>query len=319
MEHGDRESGLEAKAAHNIGRRRLLRGMLALGGGLMLGARGILAQGPSRSARDARLSVRWLGGGVMELATPDYKQIAYDDAWIWNNTGWTAFGIKKPDEYASKEGFVRYVASKKPEAVFVLLSHDHGDHIGDYFEMLQGLTAAGVPVMTVGQSDLMRKGLVDDFKKAGLDPEKIVSNAGNGINFGGVAKHGAMTVHLVPAVHSNLLGYPSAGFMLDMAGMRIYISGDTDLFGDMKTLGERYRPNLGIVCVGDGTFTMGPEDAARACQWVGVSQAIPVHYAHNPLVLGVQAGDEFKRALARIAPRATATVLKPGEMRVIWI
>jgi L-ascorbate metabolism protein UlaG (beta-lactamase superfamily) len=105
--------------------------------------------------------------------------------------------------------------------------------------------------------------------------------------------------------------------MLDIGGMRVYLSGDTDLFGEMKTLGERYRPNLGVVCVGDGPYTMGPEDAARACQWMGVSQAIPVHYAHNPQVLGIDAGDQFKRALASIAPGVTATVFKPGETHTI--
>jgi L-ascorbate metabolism protein UlaG (beta-lactamase superfamily) len=81
-------------------------------------------------------------------------------------------------------------------------------------------------------------------------------------------------------------------------------------------LGERYRPNLAIVCVGDGPYTMGPEDAARACQWLGVPQAVPVHYAHNPQVRGVEAGDEFRRALSSIAPNVSATVLKPGEAHV---
>ena len=199
----------------------------------------------------------------------------------------------------------------------MLLTHDHGDHIGDYFEMLKGLVDAGVPVKTTGQSDLMRKGLVPDFKKADLDPAKVVVNGGAGMNFGGMSKHGAMTAHLVPAIHSNLSGFPAAGFMLDIGGMRVYLSGDTDLYGDMKTLGERYQPNLGIVCVGDGPFTMGPEDAARACQWMGVSQAIPVHYAHNPLVRGIEAGEDFRRALAQIAPGIQATVMKPGDTQVI--
>jgi L-ascorbate metabolism protein UlaG (beta-lactamase superfamily) len=300
------------------GRRGFMRDMLALGGGLALGGcAGMPGTTPAQGRSPAGgVSVRWLGGGVTEIATADYKQIAFDDAWIWNNAGWDRFGVRKPPEYASKEGFVRYVADKKPEAIFVLLTHDHGDHMGDYFEMLKALTAAGLPVMTTGQSDLMRKGLLDDFKSAGLDPAKLVANGGAGQNFGGVAKHGAMTTHLVPAIHSNLHGFPAAGFMLDIGGMRIYISGDTDLFGDMKTLGERYRPNLGIVCAGDGPYTMGPEDAARACQWTGVSQAIPVHYAHNPQVLGVEAGEDFRRAIATIAPNVAVTVLRPGEAHV---
>ena len=44
---------------------------------------------------------------------------------------------------------------------------------------------------------------------------------------------------------------------LEIGGSRVYISGDTDLFGDMKTIGERYQPNVAFVCVGNGPFTMG--------------------------------------------------------------
>ncbi len=312
-----------APSTANLSRRMVLRGMLALGGALALGgcATGTQtgASGSSVRLSGGRVSVRWLGGGIVELATPDYKQIAYSDAWIWNNAGWSRFSVQKPPEYATKAGFVQYVADKKPEAVFVLLTHDHGDHIGDYFEVLNGLVDAGVPVMTTGQSDLMRKGLVPDFKKAGLDPAKVVVNGGSGMNFGGVSKHGTMAAHLVPAVHSNLSGFPAAGFMLDIGGMRIYLSGDTDLYGDMKTIGERYQPNLAIVCVGDGPFTMGPEDAARACQWMGVSHAIPVHYAHNPLVRGIEAGEEFRRAVAQIAPGIQVTVMKPGDTQIIAV
>jgi len=321
MEPLGRVSVAEDFGSHRIGRRDLLRSMLVVGGGLTLAACGAMTQTASSRTGErmtgGKVSVRWLGGGVVELATPDYKQIAYVDAWVWNNAGWSRFDVSKPPEYASKDGFVQYVAGKKPEAVFVLLTHDHGDHIGDYFEVLKGLSAAGLPVMTAGQSDLMRKGLVDEFKAAGLDPAKIVVNSGAGMNFGGAAKHGAMTARLVPAVHSNLHGFPAAGFMLDIGGVRVYLSGDTDLYGDMKMLGERYQPNLAIVCVGDGPFTMGPQDAARACQWMGVSQAVPVHFAHNGLVLGPSASEDFRRELATIAPGVTAHIMKPGDTRLI--
>ena len=308
-------------AGMDVGRRSALQGMLALGGAFALGGCSTAMQpgeGTGGSARLAggRFSARWLGGGVVELATPDYKQIAYADAWIWNNAGWTRFNVQKPPEYATKEGFARYVASKNAEAVFVLLTHDHGDHIGDYFEMLKVLVDAGVRVMTAGQSDLMRKGLVPDFKKAGLDPAKIVVNNGAAMNFGGTGRHGAMTARLVPAVHSTLAGFPAAGFMLDIGGARVYISGDTDLYGDMKSIGERYQPNVAFLTVGNGPFTMGPEEAARACQWLGVQHAVPVHYAHNPLVRGVEAGEQFRAALARIAPNIQVTLMKPGETRM---
>lgn len=310
-------------------RRDFVRGGFSLGGAIALASAASAAPKDDHKATGAatrarsggKLLARWLGGGVMEFATPDYKQIAYGDAWIWNNAGWDRFGVKKPPEYASAKGFAAYVASKKPDAVFVLLTHDHGDHMGDYFEMLKVLSDAGVPVKTTGQSDMMRSdlGLVPKFRKAGLDPSKIVVNGGAGMNFGGVSRHGGMTAHLIPALHSNLCAYPAAGFVLDIGGVRVYLSGDTDLFGDMRLIGERYKPDLGIVCVGGGPFTMGPQDAAQASAWVGVSHAIPVHYAHNGLVLGVEAGEQYRQAASHAAPSLQVSVMKPGEQRLITV
>lgn len=291
-------------------RRAWLQGMALLGG---LASCPRIAGAQTAGAKAGTITARWLGGGVVELATTDSKQMAYIDAWVWNNAGWTRFNVPKPPEYASKDGFVQYVKSKSPQAVLVLLTHDHGDHIGDYFEMLQALNAAGVPLKTGGQSDLLRKGLVPEFKNAGLDPAQVVLNGGGSMNFGGISKHGDMTVHLVPAVHSTLAGYPSAGFIVEIGGVRVYASGDTDLFGDMKLIGERYRPQVGFFCVGDGPYTMGPQDAARAVQMMGVSQAVPVHYAHNAQVMGIQAGEEFRKAVAAIAPSVKVHVMKPGD------
>lgn len=302
-------------------RRSFLRGLAALGGSLALGACGTMGSSGGGAGRmtGGRVSVRWLGGGVAELATPDYKQIAFADAWFWGNAGWTRFNVTKPAEYASAAGFTQYVKGKNPEAVFVLLTHDHGDHVGDYVETLRVLADAGVPVMTTGQSDLLRAptGLLPDLQKAGLTPAKVVAHGGAGMNFGGTTRHGAMTARLVPAVHSTFHGFPAAGFILEIGGMRVYISGDTDLFSEMKVIGERYRPNLALVCVGDGPFTMNPEEAALACQWLGVTHAIPVHYAHNPLVRGVEAGEDFRKAVAQVAPGVKVTVMKPGETQII--
>lgn len=301
----------------HLTRRSLLAG---LAGTCALGLAPLaLHAADNAGGKSVELKVRWLGGGVVEIATPDYKQIAYCDAWIWNNSGWDRFSVAKPPEYASKEGLVQYLQAKNPEAIFVLLTHDHGDHMGDYLEMLKALSDAGLPVKTTGQSDLMRAGLTEDFRKAGIDTAKVVANNGAGMNMGGVSRHGAMAATLVPAVHSNVRGHPSAGFMLDIGGARVYVSGDTDLFGEMKVLAERYRPDLAVICVGGGPFTIGPEDAARACQWLGVSHALPVHYAHNALVKGTGAGLEFQDALKKIAPQVATTLTKPGEVQSIRI
>lgn len=263
------------------------------------------------------VKVRWFGGGVYELAARDDSAIVLVDAWIWNNAGWTAFNIAKPPELQSAAAYAAHLKSRNPQAVLVALTHDHGDHIGDYFELLPALVSAGLPVMTVGQSDLMRVALVPKFKAAGLDPAKIVLNNGAGMNFGGAATWETIHARLVPAVHSTSSGFPAAGFMIDIGGIRVYASGDTDLFGDMLDLGRRYKPQLAVVSVGNGPFTMNPDDAAEAVRMMRVGHAIPVHYAHNPLVLGVKAGDMFKTACASVAPTTAVTVLRPGESVVI--
>jgi L-ascorbate metabolism protein UlaG (beta-lactamase superfamily) len=269
------------------------------------------------SAAAGQLRMRWFGGGVYELATPDDSAIVLVDAWIWNNTGWTAFGIEKPPELRSAQAYAAHLKSRNPKHVLVALTHDHGDHMGDYFEMLPTFVAAGLPVMTTGQSDLMRVGLVPKFKAANLDMATIVANKGAGMNFGGSTEFGPIHARLVPAVHSTALGYPSAGYILDIAGTRVYASGDTDLFGDMRDLGERYKPQIAVVCIGNGAFTMGPEDAANTCKMFGVSHAVPVHYAHNPLVLGPNAGEMFQSYVATISPQTRVSVFKPGESMFI--
>ena len=253
------------------------------------------------------------GGGVYELATPDDKSIVLVDAWIWNNTGFKGFGMEKPAELSSAAAYAAHIKSRAPDAVVVALTHDHGDHIGDYFELLPALLSAGVDVKTVGQSDLMRVGLVPKFKAAGLDTTQVVLNSGAGTNMGGRASYKGIRFELVPAVHSTAAGFPPAGFIIDLGGARVYASGDTDVFGDMALIGSRYRPDLAIVSAGNGAFTMGPDDAALACKLMGVSHAIPVHYAHNPLVLGPPAADAFRGAVARIAPQIAVTTLRPGE------
>jgi len=133
------------------------------------------------------LKIRWYGGGVFELATPDDKTIVLVDAWIWNNTGFKAFNIDKPAELSSAAAYAAHVKARKPDAMIVALSHDHGDHMGDYFELLGALVAAGVDVKTVGQSDMMRVGLLPKFKAANLDNTQLVLNGGAGINMGGTA------------------------------------------------------------------------------------------------------------------------------------
>jgi L-ascorbate metabolism protein UlaG (beta-lactamase superfamily) len=267
----------------------------------------------AQSKAAARITMRWFGGGVYELATPDDRSIVLVDAWIWGNTGWAPFHLEKPPELQSAAAFAQHLKSRNPEAVLVALTHDHVDHMGDYFELLPALAEAGLPVLTTGQSDLMRVALVPKFKAANLDPATIVANGGAAMNFGGTTTHEGIRATLVPAVHSTFAAYPAAGFVIEMGGATIYSSGDTDLYGDMAMIGKRHNPDLAILSSGNGAFTMGPADAAQACRLLGVRHAVPVHYAHNKLVLGPQCGELFRNAVASASPETNVTVLHPGE------
>jgi L-ascorbate metabolism protein UlaG (beta-lactamase superfamily) len=275
---------------------------------------------PAPTGGHGTIDVRWIGGGVLEVSTPDSKQIALVDAWVWNNSGaYQIFGVPKPPEYSSAPAFAEYLADRAPEAILVLLTHDHGDHAGDYIELLSTLVKADLPVQTTGEGDLLRVGMLQKFKDAGLDQTKLLVNNGSAQQMGGTATFGQMQATMVRADHSNGLAYPAVGYMLDIGGVRVYCSGDTDLFGDMQLLGQRYHPQIALMCAGGGPFTVGPADAAMACQMMGVSQAVPIHYGYNPLVIGPMAGDQFRTALASAAPGVTAQVLQPGESRSIQV
>ena len=67
--------------------------------------------------------------------------------------------------------------------------------------------------------------------------------------------------------------------------MTIYFAGDTALFGDMRLIAELYRPTIAFLPIGD-TYTMGPVQAAKACELLGVRQVVPMHYGTFPTLTG---------------------------------
>ncbi len=91
-------------------------------------------------------------------------------------------------------------------------------------------------------------------------------------------------------------------------GLTIYFAGDTSIFGDMRLIGEMYRPTLAFLPIGD-LYTMGPEQAAKACELLGVKRVVPMHYGTFPALTGTPA---TLREL--VAPRGVEVLeLKPGE------
>ena len=101
----------------------------------------------------------------------------------------------------------------------------------------------------------------------------------------------------------------AAGFIVKLEnGQTIYFAGDTSLFGDMKLIGELYKPDIAFLPIGD-RFTMGPDTAAIAAQWLGVKQVVPMHYGTFPLLSGTP--EQLEQHLAGTGIEVLK--LKPGE------
>jgi len=178
---------------------------------------------------------------------------------------------------------------------WVLASHGHFDHFEDAIAVLK---ATGATLIATVE-------LVSFAKSQGV--EKI-----HGMNIGGAHGFPFGRVKLTPALHGGMVEgdesgrftTPPAGFLLEIDGRRIYYSGDTALITDMQLL--RGRVDLAILPIGDN-FTMGPDDAAVAVDFVRPKQVIPVHYNTWPLI--AQDPQEFARKVGRLAE---VVVVEPG-------
>jgi L-ascorbate metabolism protein UlaG (beta-lactamase superfamily) len=103
-----------------------------------------------------------------------------------------------------------------------------------------------------------------------------------------------------------------AGFIIQLEnGFKIYHMGDTGLFGDMKMIGEYYKPDLLLVPIG-GHYVMDPKDAAYATkELIKPKMAMPMHYASNPFLKGTPA--EFKAAMGQTSIQVID--MNPGDKK----
>jgi len=195
------------------------------------------------------------------------------------------------------------VAVAKPEDIradYVLLTHAHADHILDAGPIAK---ANGAKVVSIVE-------LATYLSWQGIDTI--------GMNLGGTIDLGFAQAKLIPAFHSsgivveeskNIIyaGMP-AGFIIRAEGKTIVHTGDTCLYGDMKMLGERESFDLAFLPIG-GHFTMDPDDALLAAEWLGARQVVPIHYNTFPPIR--QDADAFARRLEEKGIRGR--VLAPGE------
>jgi len=230
------------------------------------------------------LAITWLGHSTFLIQLPNGKRIV-TDPWLGNPNCPPAFA--KPE-------------SLKPVDV-ILVSHGHSDHIGDVAALSRATHAAIVCQFEVGLY-LTEKGLqnVKDMSVGGTQ------------DVAGVRVTMTQAVHSSSVVEGGRIVYlgSAAGYILRAAGMpTIYFAGDTGLFGDMKMIGEIYKPDIAFLPIGD-LYTMGPDTAAIAAEWLGVKQVVPMHWGTFPALTGTPA--ELKGALGHKAIEVLE--LKPGDM-----
>jgi L-ascorbate metabolism protein UlaG (beta-lactamase superfamily) len=179
---------------------------------------------------------------------------------------------------------------------YILVSHGHGDHFSDVPELARKTGAT----------------VIATFELAALCQSKGAQNA-HGMSIGGGFRFPFGYVKLTPALHGTGIDGGEAGihstmpngFWLDLGDTRIYHAGDTALLTDMQLL--QGRVDVALLPIGDN-FTMGPEDAARAVEFIQPRVVIPMHY--NTFDLIKQDPQEFKRLVGN---RAEVVILNPGE------
>ena len=157
---------------------------------------------------------------------------------------------------------------KKEPVRDILLTHAHGDHLGQAIEIAKDLD---IEITAVPE-------LAAYCREQGAKAKSI--------SLGCWLQYSWGRAIFLPAFHSSSLpdgryGGCPASIFLDVDGARIYHAGDTCLSGEMKTIKELYAPQIAMLPIG-GNYTMDVEHAAIAAKWLGVKTVIPMHYGTFP-------------------------------------
>lgn len=192
-------------------------------------------------------------------------------------------------------------AAARPEDIecdIICVTHGHLDHLGDAVAIAR---RTGAEVACIVEMSLYL--------------EKCSIKA-TGFNIGGTAKIRDTSISMVPAFHSSSIGAPGLEFSAAMptgmvidSGKVVYHAGDTAVFGDMRLVGELYKPDVALLPIG-GFYTMDPRQAAMATKLIGPKTVIPMHYGTWPPI--EQDPKEFEK-LVKKESKAKVRIMTPGE------
>lgn len=189
------------------------------------------------------------------------------------------------------------VTQEELEANYILVTHGHHDHVSDLKDLAR----------RTGAKVVSNYEICDWLSRDGITNVHAMHIGGSHIfSFG--------TLKLTAAVHGSLLpdgscGGAATGLLLHFRNDRVvYHAGDTGLTYDMRLIGEKTSVDLALLPIGDN-FTMGPEDAVVAAQFVNAEKVVPMHYNTFPLV--DQDPDKFAELLK--AEGIDCEIMNPGE------
>lgn len=174
------------------------------------------------------------------------------------------------------------------EVDYVMVTHTHGDHLGDAFAISKR-TGAKI----VGMFELQELG-----SEEGVPQENFI-----GMNKGNLTQFGDLKMGLTEAVHSG----NECGVLVSGDGITVYHGGDTALFSDMKLIGELYHPDVALLPIG-GFFTMSPKEAGMAAKFIGAKYTVPMHFGTFPPI--EQNPEDLKKFTG---DASEVKILEPGE------
>ena len=185
------------------------------------------------------------------------------------------------------------IQADEVECDYILLTHAHGDHLGDAPAIAKRTGAMVLGIPEVLDVCLQAEG---DIKT-------------HGMNIGGSVKLPFGKVRMTMALHSSgVAGGIACGYVIQIGGIKVYFAGDTALFSDMKLIGQKDPLDYAVLPIGDN-YTMGLEDAALAAQWLNTKNVIPIHYNTWPVI--AQEAGRYKEVTEGMT-RAAVHIVEPG-------
>lgn len=184
----------------------------------------------------------------------------------------------------------------------ILLTHAHADHMADAVAL-----AGRHGALVIAGFDLCQWLSTQGVKRT------------SGMNLGGSQQACGLRITQVRADHTSSFldqgrltyGGVASGYVVRLpSGYTFYHSGDTALFGDMKLIGELFRPDLAFLPIGDH-FTMDPVQAARACRLLNLHRVVPIHWGTFPVLTGRP--EQLEEALRHHGCRTEVVALEPGR------